>query len=62
LILEKTSASAIRCSSFKRRPGDVRSTLWRKTSRPTPSAHRKILCRAGGSFATFSFTRAYIFS
>ena len=62
LIFEKTSLSASANCSFRRAPGSVRATVWAKTFRPTPIAQRKILCRSGGSEATFSFTRAYIFS
>jgi hypothetical protein len=35
---------------------------WRKTLRPVPSAQAKIRRRSGGSAATFSWIRAYIFS
>ena len=38
------------------------ATRWSKARRPTPIAQRKTFCRAGGSDATFSSTRAYIFS
>ncbi len=62
LIFEKTSLSASENFSFRSGPGSVRATVWAKISRPTPIAQRKIFCRSGGSDATFSFTRAYIFS
>ena len=62
LILEKTSLSASENFSLRSAPGSVRATVWAKTWRPTPIAQRKIFCRSGGSEATFSLTRAYIFS
>ena len=40
----------------------VPATRWAKARGPTPIAQRKTFCRAGGSDATFSRTRAYIFS
>ena len=60
--LAKTSFSA---SLWRRRspsPGRVRATWCTNISRPTPSAQRKMRWRAGGSAATFSWTRACTFS
>ena len=62
LVTSDVEAMAERIRAFSSAPGRLPATLWAKISRPTPSAQRKIRCRRGGSAATFSLTRAYIFS
>ncbi len=62
LIFEKTSRSASANSAASSRPGGWFATTRANIFRPTPIAQRKIRCRSGGSAATFSLTRAYIFS